>query len=297
MARATQKDSLEGGGALPVVLIHLGSRRPTYVSTCADQVRHVTGHSPVVVGERTAARLRGERLRAFRSAEQLTPYGSRRFWRYACERFFVLEAVMREHGIDRCLHIESDVLLYQPIELFGEWLEETYGGAIAVCPLTDTEDTGAAVYVGSLAALAQMNIALLDLVRFGPAALTARYGGDMANEMRMLHLLRTEFGLCRALPATIAQALKLSAPCLFDPASYGQWVDGIPDRPGVPYAGDHHLIGRELLGGACEVVWDAATGTPSVRSTVNTGEQWPLATLHIHSKRLALIASRGPSSG
>ncbi len=120
-----------------------------------------------MIGPRDAARYRGPQLDRFRASEQLSSFGLGGFWRYACERFFVLEEHMRRTGLERCLHIESDVLLYLAPGDFDAWLRARYAGAVAVCPLTESEDTAAAMYVGSLAGLAALNDALLELVALG----------------------------------------------------------------------------------------------------------------------------------
>ena len=275
---------------LPIVIIHLGSRFPPYLRACVAQVERVGGR-PLIVGHSRAARYSGDQLARFRSSETLSAMGGGRFWRYACERFFVLEEFMRERGIDRCVHIESDVLLYQAAEQLAAVLEAAYGDRIAVCPLTEAEDTAAVMYVGSLVALTRFNAGLLDLVALGAEGLLAQYGGSMANEMRMLHVLRTELDLCAALTTTIEQATASGGSFLFDPASYGQWVDGIPGQPGIPYAGEHHAIGREFLSGNYELLWDAQVRMPKVRIASEPQAAWPLANLHVHSKRLGLFVA------
>jgi hypothetical protein len=271
-----------------VVLIHLGGRTPRYLRVAVQQVRHVTGHLPHCVLPRLARRYAGERLVRFRDSERLSPMGLNGFWRYACERFFVLEEFMRAQGIDRCLHIESDNLLYVAPAEFEHWLRRAYGDDIATCPMTDDEDSAGVLYVGSVAALAAFNEQLLGLVALGPEKLLAEYGGQMGHEMRMLHLLRTHFGLSRALPTTVASAAELGSPVVFDAASYGQWVDGTPGTAGVPYAGDHHIVGRAFLAGEVELLWNAQRSAPFLRSGQESGPLHPLANLHVHSKRLAL---------
>ena len=275
---------------MDVVLIHLGGRLPRFLPTAAAQIELISGRAPVVVGPREGRRLDGPRLRRFRAGEGLTDMGLAGFWRFAAERFFVLEESMRERGIDRCLHLESDNLLYvDPARIEG-WLADTYGAAVALCPLTDDEDTAGIMYVGSLAALEAFNEALVELVELGPERLLAEHGGTMANEMRMIHLLRTRHELSRALPTTIAAARELDCEIVFDAASYGQWVGGTHAIPGVPYAGDHHVVGREFLAERYEVLWDAQQRAPSVREA-GDGRLWPLANLHVHSKQLRTWAT------
>jgi hypothetical protein len=271
--------------ALEVVLIHLGGRAPRHLRTCALQAEAVSRRAPIVIGPVSGARLRGERLTRFRSVERLSDMGLAGFWRYSAERLFVLEEAMAAAGIDRCLHIESDNLLYVDPASYEQWLADTYGADIAVCPLTADEDTAAVMYVGSRRALGAFNEGLLELVALGPERLIEAHGGGMANEMRMLQLLRTERGLAAALPTTVADAVDAGGGIVFDPASYGQCVDGIPGAPGVPYMGDHHPIGRELLSGNYRVVWDAQQRVPSVESA-SDATALPLPNLHIHSKRL-----------
>lgn len=271
---------------MEVVLIQLGLiRPPRYLRACVAQTRAITGRSPIVVGPWRGRRLRGSKLSHFRDVERLSDMGLRGFWRYSAERLFVLEEVMRTAGLKTCVHIESDVLVYAPPDEYAPWLTSTYGNALAVCPLTADQDTAAILYVGSLDALSRFNSALLELVAMAPHALLERYGGSFANEMRMINILRTVMGLAADLPTTVARALELGSDYVFDPASYGQQVDGIPPAPGVPYAGDHHAIGRELISANYRVIWDAQQRSPRVTSKSDATE-YPLANLHIHSKRL-----------
>ena len=222
--------------AVEVVLIHLGGRPPRFLRDACRQIELVARRSPiVVVAHRGSPPPPGPRLERFRATERMSQLGLGGFWRYACERFFVLEDTMRARKLRHCLHLESDNLLYADPARIEPWLSTTYADDVAVCPLTGDEDTAAVMYVGSLAALAAFNERLVDLVALGPEGLLARYGGAMGNEMRMLHLLRVEFGLARALPTTRDHAARLGAPAVFDAASYGQWVDGTPEAAGVPY--------------------------------------------------------------
>ncbi|TMK39889.1 MAG: hypothetical protein E6G56_09615 [Actinobacteria bacterium] len=285
---ARTRTAVERADPLPLVLIHLGSRPPRFLFKCAKQATAVSHRQPHVVGPRVGARYDSPKLRRFRASQGLSKLGLKGFWRYACERFFVLEEHMARTGVERCLHIESDVLVYLSPNEYDDWLASAYGDAVAVCPLTADEDTAAVFFVGSRKALAKFNDALLELVELGPEGLLETHGGPMANDMRMLFLLRAA-GLARALPTTIEEGEALDSPCLFDPASYGQWLGGTHADPGVPFAGDHHAIGREFIGRRYELFWDGQRRIPLLRRTGSddTGF-WRLANLHIHSKRLGM---------
>jgi hypothetical protein len=268
-----------------VVLIHLGSRLPPYVRAAAAQVETVSGQAPLLVGPVRGRRYRGQRIQRFRRMEQLTAMGLSGFWRHTCERFFVLEEAMRQGRLGRCLHIESDNVLYVAPQAYESWLIETYGETLATCPLTETEDAASLMYVGSLDALSAFNDALLELVEMPAEALLAHFGGTMANEMRMIHVLRTEHDMVRSLPTTVRESREAGLQWVFDAASYGQWVDGTPPSPGFPYAGEHHIVGREILAGNYRVLWNAQRSAPFVQSQ-SDGVEMPLANLHIHSKRV-----------
>lgn len=268
-----------------VVLVHLGSPLPKHARICIRQAIAVTGERPLVIGPAAARKLRSDDRDKFRRVESLSGMGMKRFWRYACERFFVLEAAMRQLRLDRCIHIECDVLLYASPTAYLPWLIDAYGGRLATCPLTDIEDTAAVMYVGSREALVEFNARLLDFIAIPPHEFLAAHGGAMAHEMRMMNLVRNQSELVGALPTTVASARDLGSAYIFDPASYGQYVDGIPGDAGVTHAGEHHHVGRELLSGNYRLRWDAQQRVPLVESA-SDGCEYPLASLHVHSKRL-----------
>lgn len=267
---------------MPIVLIHLGWPVPEHLGACVAQIRASTAAEPIVVGPREGAALRSPTLRRFRRKEQLSHLGLDGFWRYAAERFLVLEAFMRNSGLERCLHLESDNLLYVAPDALAPWLDRTYGPGISICPVVADEDTAAVMYVGSLRAIERFNTGLVSLVEMGTDRFLSSHGGRMANEMRMLHVLRADMGLAQALPTTIAEAHALESAWVFDPASYGQYVDGVPGAPGVPYLDDHHLPAQELAAGRSALTWRDDAPFVASRSAA-----LPLVNLHLHSKRLA----------
>jgi hypothetical protein len=238
------------------------------------------------------AALDGPKLRTFRRRERLSQMGPRGFWRYAAERLFVLEEYMRRAGMPRCLHVESDNLVFPELLTAGSRgaLDHHLGSSVAACPLTEDEDTAAVLYVGSIDALGRVTDALLDLASMRPEHFLQVHGGQMFNEMRMLAVLR-EWGLTRSLPTSPAEPLARSLGLVFDPASYGQWLDGTHSVPGTAFASDLHILGPALRSG--NLIADVRPGADhgEVRLRGETG--LPLANIHVHSKRLAMWAALG----
>jgi hypothetical protein len=280
------------GPPLEIALVHLGSRPPRYLHLSAKQIRLITGREPVIVGPRVAGRYRSPKLDAFRKTEHLSALGLEGFWRYTCERFFVLEEHMRATGLSSCVHIESDNLIYAAPAAYAAWLRDTYGDGIAICPFQELFDTAAVMYVGSVGTLGALTEAMLELVAMPPADLLAKHGGDHPNEMRMLHVLRAA-GLAGALPVTPEDAAASGAEHIFDPGSYGQFIDGWYWEPGVSYINDRHLLGAALADGRLRLAWDARRERPTVQGLGT--EPRTLANLHIHSKNLEIWMTQAPA--
>ena len=281
-------------GAAPVIFVQLGRQVPPYLGVAMAQCRSVDGGlRPLLVGPHDGAQSRGPKLDAFRQGEHLSEQGPRGFWRYAAERLFVLEVFMERNGIDRCLHIESDNLILLPSKDVADRATRFFGSQVATCPLTEHFDTAAVLYVGSRAALSRLTAGLLDLALLPPRELLRLHGGPMANEMRMLAILRSA-GLSAALPTRPRSEAATEMECIFDPASYGQWLDGTVAAPGVPYATGDHFLGPDLIDGTLVVRWGFERQDASVCDKTYDSGFVPLANVHLHSKRLSLWTPVAP---
>lgn len=265
---------------MDVVLIHLGGDPPPYIAHCILQVMHVTGRDPIVIlPEQAKAFSNCAKVKQFRELDFYRDFGLNGFWRYACERFFILEETMKLYGMKTCLHIENDNMLYIAPDKYQSWLVDMYGDRVAITPVTALLDTAAVMYVGSVRALQEVNEALLFLMSKGPDFLKHEYGPEMLNEMRLLNIIRTT----ELAPLADLPVLPGESDVVFDPASYGQWFDGIPFNPGVRHAEERHIVGNEILHNRVNVEWNECHPTANGK---------PLANLHIHSKRLGLWATK-----
>jgi hypothetical protein len=247
------------------------------MTDCKKQIDHVLGRPPLIVLSQDPSTETNSKIQEYYHLD----FFKEDFWNYTCLRFFFIELYMRQNRIDRVLHIENDNLLFvMPLE---DWLSSRYKGQVAVAPITDSLDGAGIMYVDTLDALSQMNDAILVLMRRGIDDLRQSYGFDM-NEMRFLNILRTS-GLAPV--AALPVLPEDDGHYVFDPASYGQSIDGNSAAPGIPTIEERHIVGKQILSGAIKV----GRGTAHCPYVAGSVGVFPLVNLHIHSKRLHRFTS------
>lgn len=248
-------------------------------------------------------------------------------WHAAAERFYAIEAFMLmlpcKDTVD-VLHLEGDVMLYADVDDLQPVFREYYEG-IAATPVTTQWITGAAVYVRSLKAIRNFNEFLATSFLYSEPQLEVLLQGEL-NEMALLRHYHNTRGPRRLdyLPTTVDEMRPTHAHggkiftaadyvaignagmpqsedggpavagALFDPASFGQFLDGTPngDRPG--FTDLAHYLGRPLRKGKLRPTWaEDAEGrrVPVVRRRRKLKRKatadytdYRLLTLHVHSK-------------
>jgi hypothetical protein len=215
-------------------------------------------------------------------------------------RFFHIEAMISRLNLTDVVQVECDNLLYvNVLDLIvprsRNWRRF---GQLAVTPCGKAFATAGVMYIRNAAALRHMNeyaIAWCRLTRAQIASLMPSDSGTAAaksdwgsfqSEMHFLGYYHRVFGSAFLSHLPVLPFGKFGPPLagyVFDPASYGQLL-------GSNWAGDHHVVGRELIYNQLAVCWRPLDGanqtyTPFVRDL--GGNEWPLANLHIYSKSLA----------
>jgi hypothetical protein len=275
---------------LPVVLLH--DQRLSAWRSFASALGVQTYHVGVLDDD--------SRLRAFRSR----PDARGAFWMRTSERFFVLRAFMEREGVARLTHLENDVLLYAPLTEIGR--DAPFGSPrlAAVFESPDRAIPGV-VDVGSRAALDVFTDLVLaedptapqnDMVRF---ATFRRSFPDLVQDLPTLPPVVEEAEvtvslLCLTVPVALPRG-----GWLFDGARFGQYLGGIDPS--------HHRnvvlrwIGwrRGRMARPNGFVNESCADDPSryryrvvrprglaVPAVVRGERAFPLATLHVHSKKL-----------
>ncbi len=236
----------------------------------------------------------------YREFKKLVPYtgGSPLFGGF--ERFFVIEAVMRRMNLTNVLQSECDNLLYTNTAALLSRMTRVFHN-LATSQAGRSFGVAAVMYIRSAEALHRMNtyaLAWLRLTEKEIASLMPSDSGipfavkDWGSTRSEMHFLGYYAALAGpehlaylpALPyGSYSKYSRVLDNFIFDPASYGQLV-------GSNWAGDHHIVGREIIYNGLRVVWRHLTsepGSPMVPFAADlVGKLTRLANLHIYSKDL-----------
>lgn len=276
-----------------IILCHVGPQVPDYLNDCIAQIRKYTAMRVIVVADNyTSAIDRVDIVptNTFDNDEVVKQMRDLPFkinepnplWRTAALRFGYVAAAACLFDVEDIFHFDNDVLIYcDPLNLVKPLRE---GRDIAITPCNDELLICGFMYVRSM---------------YTMSALASRLAEKMEtvddNEMRLLRLIADDcpnsFDMLPMLPTDPA-AKRFG--CVFDCASWGQWVGGTHQEPGVAWAGDHHIVGRELLAGNVGLEWEPRHPHGRLRPValdLVTTASYPIANLHIHSKELDKYAS------
>ena len=287
---------------MDIILVHLGGKYPAYMQSCikqirkytkdriivvvdSDQIVHFGSGEDIVVVQKNTLPANEEWVR-FKKTNHFDQFCDS-FWRYACERFYAIEAAMEMFFIDKALHLENDNLIYGTID--KQFFDNYCGKSVGITQITSTLSSAGVMYVGSFDSMRMFNKKMNDVMAMSRNDKFEKYGKEMQNEMRLMCIVEKENpGLITCLPIEPCFDSKY----VYDCASWGQYVGGTSHKPGESYKTDAHIIGKKLIDGQYDISWlDGANETiPSVVSTKGDRDgivkYTPIFNLHIHSKEL-----------
>jgi hypothetical protein len=223
------------------------------------------------------------------------------FWRFAIERFFYLEDLMRSRGLDRVLHFEYDNLLYFSLGELEEAFESTSSGlslpmdAPRRCILS-------VLYVARVEALRDFCRAyvLRYLVRgLNDMKAFSRYA--KSRTLTFLPVIPTSYAAGRTeLANRIGERTRKMEPFfenfeafggVFDAAALGQYVGGIDPR-NDPESGPGFVNEMAMYDPRdFNIRWERDGAERWVPVGEIGGQRFRIFNLHIHSKRLDLYRS------
>jgi hypothetical protein len=238
------------------------------------------------------------------------------FWRHTTGRFFAIRAFMEREGLDHATHLEHDVLLYASERALGS-SPAFREPKLSTVFENSTRAIPGIVRIGARTALD----AFVDGILAEPASGEAvRHATDMERFAMFRRAAPTLVGDLPTLPPSDEDAPHQQTRSLFDPAAapiplpdaawlfdgarFGQYLGGIdPRNERQPLARwlrrQHGTLSRPngFVNESCVddpsqyrygVVAPMALSTPAV---VVGSRHYPLATLHVHSKKLNRFVS------
>lgn len=273
-----------------LVLCHIGTPLPEHVADCIQQIRMfsdirihiVTDDFPqecqtnkITVVPTSA--LNGHCLVKRALASDFKRDESNPLWRTAALRFAYMGALADEHDLEEIIHFDNDILIYQdPIAL----LEKLgMGNDISITECNDELLICGFVYMRDGSTAIQLAKAMFDKMEEVDD-----------NEMRLLRLVADDhpewFSFLPLLP-DMDRAYDYG--CVFDCASWGQYVGGTHYGHRSGWTGDHHIVGRAIRSGKVDLAWvsdSEGRRIPVCFETRGERRSYPIANLHIHSKKL-----------
>lgn len=284
-----------------ILFCHIGEQWPQHMSCCVEHTRKFFSGTIYIITNRKdqlnidnkniiyldESELRCNNRRIFSENNFLRDYGLNDFWSVSFERLILIEAFLEKYKIDELIHLENDVLIYHDPDSidFKKGLSES----VAFNPLGDHYCTAAYVYINGHDAMLKTTNALINLLKKGKTELLPLFPGEsMINEMILLSYLLKQ-GVIKYLPINVQGKYSdnfFEYNMLFDPASWGQYIDGTPVGHNSGVLFDHHWIGAEMKNKKFEIQWGIDSLGRKIPLLRYLDTSYKIGSLHIHSKRL-----------
>lgn len=198
-------------------------------------------------------------------------------WSTSLKRIFYLEAVMKYANLSNCIHFDNDVIIYKSFDEIKKVFEQD---KINITSYNDKKLVFGYSYFPNENLLNTLCKNIIALLVDSKINNWEANNGKPYNEMELLSLSRRSdkknFKLLPSLP--------YESEVLFDPAGYGQYLDGTHARPyhflKKRFASIENPIGVEIISKRIKV---RNLNQPLV---IWNNKKFELANLHVHSKRL-----------
>lgn len=288
-----------------IVLTHIGNSIPEYVEACISQIRFFNSSIKIFfitnqnnhnkdyfkkydVNLINAEDLETQKIKLF---SYLLGHHHSQFWTNTATRILYIEEFLK-HESQPILHFENDVLIYNDPQTILKISEEIFSGIGLTKGGPDRFMTGM-MFVRNKNNLQHLTNHWINLLQQKhPEEIKKTYQLDMINEMGLFLVYNQDYGsnyldTYPILPVGEHSKYYDKFNCLFDPATYGQYVGGTPhgDKPG--FLSDTHIIGKFLLN---SINWSFLFENKKPYIIYNN-KKYLISNLHIHNKQLNLYKS------
>jgi hypothetical protein len=232
-----------------IVLVHLGNQFFDYINDCIEQIKRFNNCNVYLVTEdihrdrvldKTITFIpihtlpQNSKHETFNNTTQLNKSFRGGFWKFATERFFLLERVMEVYKLENVFHLENDNLIYCDVENYLKIFEEEYN--IAAIFDNDNRCIPGFMYFKNTSSISDFTSFIL--------------GKNGVNDMELLPQYKNETGRVKNLPilpfnydlpfksqtglTTVDEKQYFTNldkfNSIFDGAAIGQYIGGIDPR-------------------------------------------------------------------
>lgn len=206
-------------------------------------------------------------------------FESNPLWQSSLLRLFYLEPLKKYLGIDSFIHFDNDVLIYKNFDHVKNYLDSS---KFNITPASEKLCIFGYSYIHNVKPLNIIYQKIIETAEFGVKHNWKFNYGKPFNEMRFLGTIQKDnselFNLLPIFP--------YDAEYPFDPAGYGQFLDGTFVKPkkfySSKYTNINEFIGREIISKRIKVIFKE--NKPQV---IWNNRVYDLVNLHIHSKRMS----------
>lgn len=291
-----------------ITLTHIGNNFPNYINICLQQIRRYNSSVPIFfitnlqhvnsnlglwkqfnVVPINSDELKNDRMDYF---ERVLGNGWSEFWTKSATRILYLEEFIKINN-QPILHFENDVLIYSDLLEILEKSKQAFPKMGLTKGGEDRFMTGM-FFIKNYESLNDMTDHWIRMLsEKNKLEICMNYGLDMIHEMSLFLVYHVDKGeeYLGTYPTLPNHQLFPLFNSLFDPATYGQYIGGLPEAAGGAPPGfidGKHIIGKYMNEnkGKWEILFKN-----NIPYFVIEKDEFRLNNLHIHSKKLELFNS------
>ncbi len=205
-------------------------------------------------------------------------FESNPLWESSLLRIFYLESLMSKVNIRHFVHFDNDVLIYKP---FDEVINNFSDIKFNITRASNKRFVFGYSYLSNLESISKITQNIIDFCNYAIYYKWSFNYGKPYNEMDFLgKVYSDDNSTINCLPT-----LPYESETVFDPSSYGQYLDGTHMHPKKfirgRYININHYIGAEIVAKRIKIKF--MNDKPKVEWQ---NKSFDIANLHIHSKRL-----------
>ena len=288
-----------------IVLVHLGNHFFDYINDCVEQIKKFNNCDIYLVCEDShrdnvldktinfisiQSLPQNIKYEVFNNTTQLNKHFRGGFWKFATERFFLIESIIETYKLENVFHLENDNLIYFDIRDYLKIFEDSYN--IAAVFDNDNRCIPSFMYFKNLNSISEFTSFILSKNGVNDMELLPQYKNE-TNKVSNLPILPLNYDLpflSQTELTTINEKQYFNNlekfNSIFDGAAMGQYLGGIdPRNQGGDTVG---FINESSLFDVSKFNFEFHTDDKNRRIPflIYKNQKYKINNLHIHCKNL-----------